>query len=93
MQLNSRAIDTAARYGGDEFALVLPETGKEAAREVARRVSEAIAKDEELPRLTASAGVAVYPQEGDSVLSILASADHSLYQAKGRTLRNLASVV
>jgi len=93
MQLNSRAIDTAARYGGDEFALVLPETGKEAAREVARRVSEAIARDEELPRLTASAGVAVYPEEGDSVLSILASADHALYLAKGRTLRNLANAV
>ncbi|HXW61451.1 MAG TPA: GGDEF domain-containing protein [Candidatus Acidoferrales bacterium] len=91
MQLNRRSIDTAARYGGDEFALILPETGKDAAREVARRISDAIAKEEELPRLTASAGVAVYPQEGDSVLAILASADHALYQAKGHTLRNLAS--
>ena len=93
LESNCRAIDTAARYGGDEFALILPETGKDAAREVARRVQEAIAKQEELPRLTASAGVAVYPQEGDSVLAVLASADQALYQAKGRTLRNLASAV
>jgi diguanylate cyclase (GGDEF)-like protein len=93
MQSNCRAIDTAARYGGDEFALILPETGKDAAREVARRVSEAIAKQEELPRVTASVGVAVCPQEGDSVLAILASADHALYQAKGRPLHHFASVV
>jgi two-component system, cell cycle response regulator len=93
MQSNCRAIDTAARYGGDEFALILPETDNDAAREVARRVSEAIAKQEELPRLTASVGMAVCPQEGDSVLAILASADHALYQAKGRPLRHFASVV
>jgi diguanylate cyclase (GGDEF)-like protein len=90
--LNCRAIDTAARYGGDEFALILPETGKDDAREVARRICENIAKQKDLPRITASFGVAVYPQEGDSLLAILAHADRALYHAKGRTIRTLTAV-
>lgn len=92
LRQNSRAVDTAGRYGGDEFALILPETGKDAAREVARRICEAIANQEELPRISVSAGVAVYPQEGDSLLTILASADRALYQEKGRTIRSLTRV-
>lgn len=92
LRLNCRAIDTAARYGGDEFALILPETGKDDAREVARRICENIANQEELPRVTASVGVAVYPQEGDSLLAILAHADSALYHAKGRTIRSLTAV-
>jgi len=93
LRLNSRAIDTASRYGGDEFALVLPETGKDAARDVAHRICESLAKQEELPRITASAGVAVYPQDGDSLLAMLASADRALYQEKGRTIRSLTNVI
>jgi diguanylate cyclase (GGDEF)-like protein len=92
LRLNCRAIDTAGRYGGDEFALILPETGKDAAREVARRICEAVAKEEELPRISVSAGVAVYPQEGESLVAVLASADRALYQEKGRTLRSLTRV-
>lgn len=92
LRLNSRAVDTAGRYGGDEFALILPETGKDAAREVARRICEAVASQDELPRISVSAGVAVYPQEGDSLLAILASADRALYQEKGRTIRRLTRV-
>jgi len=92
LRLNSRAVDTAGRYGGDEFALILPETGKDAAREVARRICEAIANQEELPRISVSAGVAVYPQEGDSLLALLATADSALYQEKGRTIRTVTRV-
>jgi diguanylate cyclase (GGDEF)-like protein len=93
LRLNCRAVDTAGRYGGDEFALVLPETGKDAARDVAHRICESLAKQEELPRITASAGVAVYPQDGDSLLAMLASADRALYQEKGRTIRSLTNVI
>ncbi len=93
LESNCRAIDTAGRYGGDEFALILPETDKDAAREVARRICEALAGEEELPRVTAKAGAAVYPHDGDSVLAILASADRALYGAKGRTLRSLACFI
>ena len=57
-------MDTAARYGGDEFALVLPEAGAEAARSVGQRICERLATDTEQPRLTVSVGAAVYPQDG-----------------------------
>jgi diguanylate cyclase (GGDEF)-like protein len=92
MRLNRRAVDTPGRYGGDEFALILPETEKEPAREVARRICESIAAQEELPRITASVGVAAYPQDGDSLLAILDSADRALYAEKGRTIRSLTAV-
>lgn len=89
LRLNCRAIDTAGRYGGDEFAVILPETGREAARDVTRRIRDSIASQDESPRLSTSAGVAVYPEDGDSLLSLLAGADRALYEQKGRTLRGL----
>ncbi len=91
LRLNCRAVDTAGRYGGDEFALILPETGKDVAREVARRICKTIATQGEPPRITASAGVAVYPQEGPSLSNILASADRALYKEKGRAIRSLTT--
>ncbi len=57
-----------------------------------RRICEGIASQDELPRLSASVGVAVYPEDGDSLLALLASADHALYEQKGRTLRRLTTV-
>jgi diguanylate cyclase (GGDEF)-like protein/PAS domain S-box-containing protein len=79
-----RDIDTAARFGGDEFALVLPETNAEAARLVARRICERVANDGKEPKLSISVGVAVYPQAGDSIESLLREADSGLYAMKPR---------
>ena len=59
---HSRAIDTAARYGGDEFALVLPEAPKDIASRVAARVRERLATETEEPALSVSAGIAAYPK-------------------------------
>jgi diguanylate cyclase (GGDEF)-like protein/PAS domain S-box-containing protein len=59
-----RDIDTAARYGGDEFAVVLPETGAEAANHAAQRICDSIANDGMEPALSVSIGVAVYPHDG-----------------------------
>src|SRR5882724_8493038 len=85
-----RDIDTAARYGGDEFAVVLPETGAEAASQVAQRNCDSIANDGMGPLLSVSVGVAVYPHDGESIEVLLRKADVAMYamKAKKRELRN-----
>jgi diguanylate cyclase (GGDEF)-like protein/PAS domain S-box-containing protein len=86
-----RSIDTAARFGGDEFAIVLPETGAEAAILVARRICECFANDGEEPLLSVSAGFATYPQDGETIESLLHAADRALYKMKSRQ-ENFCSV-
>jgi diguanylate cyclase (GGDEF)-like protein/PAS domain S-box-containing protein len=82
-----RSIDTAARQGGDEFALVLPETGAADAALVGERISELLAKDVEEPGLSVSVGVAAYPQDAESVGPLLYAADAALYAMKGKRIR------
>jgi diguanylate cyclase (GGDEF)-like protein/PAS domain S-box-containing protein len=77
-----RDIDTPARFGGDEFALVLPETNAEAANLVARRVCESVANDGKGPKLSVSVGVAVFPENGNTIESLLCEADSALYSMK-----------
>ena len=81
---NSRAIDIPARYGGDEFALVLPETGEREAEQTALRICERLAQDIEEPAITVSVGQAVYPQDGTSIEQLLGAADLALYRMKRR---------
>ena len=64
LTLFCRDIDTAARFGGDEFALLLPETGLQAAHSVARRISGSIAEDNDGLRISVSVGVGVFPRDG-----------------------------
>ncbi|HUJ40592.1 MAG TPA: GGDEF domain-containing protein [Candidatus Acidoferrales bacterium] len=91
LRVHSRAMDTCARYGGDEFVLVLPETGPEAAQEVLRRISERLAQDTEKPPVSAGAGMAIYPEDGETIDALLAAADQRLYRVKGRTPKKLAA--
>jgi diguanylate cyclase (GGDEF)-like protein len=90
LSVNSRTIDTAARYGGDEFALILLETGRNAAQEVAHRICDRLAKDGELPPISASVGVATFAQDGETLEALVGAADQALYKTKGRTGRNLS---
>jgi diguanylate cyclase (GGDEF)-like protein len=90
LRANSRSIDTAARYGGDEFALILPETARNAAQEMSRRICDRIARDGELPPISASVGVAAYAQDGETLETLVGAADQSLYKAKGRADRKLS---
>ena len=82
LRASSRVIDTGARFGGDEFALIMPETGAPAARQVAKRVIERLAQDGEKPPVSVSVGVAVFPDQGNSAATLLSAADHALYEAK-----------
>src|SRR2546430_13513008 len=80
LRSHSRAIDTPARYGGDEFALVLPEAGKDIATRVVTRIRERLAAEAEAPALSVSAGVAAFPEDGDTPEKLLAAADRALYK-------------
>ena len=77
-----RSIDTAARQGGDEFALVLPETGADAAALVAERICDLLARDAEEPALSVSVGIAGYPKDADSIGTLIYAADRALYAMK-----------
>jgi diguanylate cyclase (GGDEF)-like protein len=94
LRSHSRAIDTAARYGGDEFALVLPEAGRDIAARVVGRVRERLAAEAEPPALSVSAGVAAFPEDGDTPEKLLAAADRNLYRMKNRgtSVQNLARI-
>jgi GGDEF domain-containing protein/HAMP domain-containing protein len=84
----SNADASAARYGGEEFLLILPETSKVDAVRVAERVRSTIQEGTLIPglgedgRVTLSAGVASYPEDGADQDSLLRAADTALYAAK-----------
>jgi diguanylate cyclase (GGDEF)-like protein len=83
-----RGSDVPARYGGDEFVLILPETSAEDAAGVAARMLAAFREtpfsaDGRVPFPTgASMGIATYPEDGRSATELLAVADRGLYDAK-----------
>jgi len=79
-----RSIDTAARHGGDEFAVVLAEIGMVSATSVGRRIRDLLEKDAEDPPLSVSVGIANYPHEADTIVTLLQTADRALYAMKSK---------
>ncbi len=82
-----RSTDIAARYGGDEFVVMLPDTPARGAFEVAERIRNAVESTPfpagtETVHCSVSIGAASHPQDGRTLDALLARADRALYQAK-----------
>jgi diguanylate cyclase (GGDEF)-like protein/PAS domain S-box-containing protein len=82
MKEQCRATDLAARYGGDEFAVLLIDSDPGMARHIASRVQTALKNSTEQPALSVSIGVSVYPDNGRAAHELLEAADRELYQSK-----------
>lgn len=85
---STREADVAVRYGGEEFAIILPETPMREAASLAERIRQAVEKhvfydgNGEQTSLTISAGLAEHPTHCSDRTSLIAAADTALYQAK-----------
>jgi diguanylate cyclase (GGDEF)-like protein len=83
-----RTSDIVARYGGDEFVVLMPDTTEEAAAQVARRVVSGVLQqrhrlsDGSHVTVGISAGLAVYPEDGRTSAQLLQAADAAMYSAK-----------
>lgn len=85
LQDGARTADLPARYGGDEFAVILPETSSEGALAFGEKIRQQVEADRVGPEgspVTVSIGVASYPGDGDSAADLVRAADRELYRAK-----------
>jgi diguanylate cyclase (GGDEF)-like protein len=90
LDLKVRAEDAVFRQGGDEFAVIAPETGREEARQLAARIDGALAGiTSGSVRLSASIGMAVFPHDGAEPGELLDAADASLRRRKRPELAGL----
>lgn len=96
---NLRTVDIVARYGGDEFVIVLPQTPPDAASQIAERMRKAIEQFNFLKKegyslkLTASFGVASYPESASSKEDLIKLADEAMYRVKYQTRNAVYAIV
>jgi diguanylate cyclase (GGDEF)-like protein/putative nucleotidyltransferase with HDIG domain len=84
LETNCRRSDVVARYGGDEFVILMPETNMEHARQLASKLRGWVSADELLreKNISASFGIACYPLHGSSPQELIQVADASMYLSK-----------
>jgi diguanylate cyclase (GGDEF)-like protein len=94
-----RSIDIVARYGGDEFVIVLPQTPPTSAKHIAERMRKAVENNVFLKkegyslRMTASFGVASYPESAQSKDDLIRLADEAMYRVKHQTRNAVYAIV
>jgi diguanylate cyclase (GGDEF)-like protein/PAS domain S-box-containing protein len=82
MSEHCRSTDLAVRYGGDEFALVMIDSDKGMAQQVAQRIENGIATDRGKPPVSVSTGIGIYPDDGRTATELIEAADRQLYKSK-----------
>src|ERR1700719_4426145 len=84
LETNCRRSDVVARYGGDEFVILMPETNMEHARQLSSKLRSCVAADSLLreKNISASFGIACYPLHGSSPQELIQVADASMYLSK-----------
>lgn len=96
---NIRNSDWAIRYGGDEFVLILPETRKKHAIQLTKRIRQELNetiffRDENYNiKLTASFGIASFPEDGATIDDIIKMADHAMYDVKKHGRNNIRTAL
>ena len=84
LQQNIRDVDVVARYGGDEFVIMIPEAAQDSAYILSERLRKQFSelKFENLPQITISLGIATYPSDGPELEDLIKKADSAMYAAK-----------
>jgi diguanylate cyclase (GGDEF)-like protein len=84
LQQNIRDVDVVARYGGDEFVIMIPEAAQDAAYILSERLRKQFSelKLEKMPPITISLGIATYPLDGTELDDLIKKADSAMYAAK-----------
>ena len=97
IQKTTRTVDSVFRYGGDEFVILLPQTNKAAAVEVAQRLLQVLRATVFLEtrnlslKMTASFGISTYPQDGEHPEAVLHAADTIMYSVKKANRDDIAT--